>query len=247
MTYTLTRRNALALGAAAMFAKPVFAASKRPVIVELFTSQGCSSCPPADAYFKVLKKESDVVALSYHVDYWDYLGWRDTLGSAEFSQRQYDYAKSRGDKNVYTPQMIINGGNHFVGSQRSKVAGAIDSARDEDTGRWVDIATSDNNTDVMINIPEGEPMKEATLWLMAFAPSVSTEIKKGENAGSTVDYYNVVRKMVPAGMWHGDAAKIVLPKSSVIPEDCKGWVALLQEGKVGRVIGAACGGASSNS
>jgi hypothetical protein len=247
MDNMLTRRSFVAFGAAAMLAKPAFATVKRPVIVELFTSQGCSSCPPADAFFKILKDEPDIVALSYHVDYWDYLGWRDTLGGAEFSQRQYDYAKSRGDKNVYTPQTVINGGKHFVGSQRSKVSGAIDSARAEGTGQWVDIAMSDNATDVMINIPEGEPMKEATLWLMAFAPSVSTEIKKGENAGSTVGYYNVVRKMVPAGMWHGEAAKIVLPKSSVIPEGCKGWVALLQEGKVGRVIGAATGGASSNS
>ena len=105
----LTRRSFVAIGAAAMLAKPAFATVKRPVILELFTSQGCSSCPPADAFFKVLKDEPGVVALSYHVDYWDYLGWRDTLGGAEFSQRQYDYAKSRGDKDVYTPQTIVNG------------------------------------------------------------------------------------------------------------------------------------------
>ncbi len=246
MTCSLTRRNALALGAAAMVARPAFAAAKRPVIVELFTSQGCSSCPPADAYFKVLKEQPDVVALSYHVDYWDYLGWRDTLGSPECSQRQYDYAKSRGDKNVYTPQTIINGGKHFVGSQRVRVSGGIDAARSEDATDWVDLEMTDNSTDVSITIPAGNPMKEATLWLLAFAPAVSTEIKKGENAGSTIDYYNVVRKLVPAGMWHGEAAKIVLPKGSVVPETCKGWVALLQEGKVGRVIGAVTGGAKPN-
>ena len=246
MRYSLTRRNALAFGAAAMFVKPGFAAAKRPTIVELFTSQGCSSCPPADAFLETLKGEPGVVALSYHVDYWDYLGWRDTLGSAEYSQRQYDYAESRGDRNVYTPQMVINGGNHYVGSQRSKVSGAIESARVEGPERWVDIAMSNNKTDVMIDIAAGASTKEATLWLMAFAPVISTEIKKGENAGSTIDYHNVVRKMVPAGMWHGEAAKIVLPKSSVIPEDCKGWVALLQQGKVGPVIGAAMGGVASS-
>ena len=247
MTHSLTRRNALILGAASVLAKPAFAAARRPVIVELFTSQGCSSCPPADAYLKSLKGQPGVVALSYHVDYWDYLGWRDTLGGEEYSQRQYDYAKSRGDSNVYTPQMIINGAGHHVGSQRSKVSGAIDSARVEGAGRWVDIAMSDNATDVTISIAAGEPTKEATLWLMAFAPMIYTEIKKGENAGSTVEYYNVVRKMVPAGMWHGEPAKIMLPKSSVIPENCKGWVALLQEGKVGPVIGAATGGIASSS
>jgi hypothetical protein len=246
MTHALTRRNALALGAAAMFAKPGFAATGRPVIVELFTSQGCSSCPPADAFFETLKGKPGIVALSYHVDYWDYLGWRDTLGSSEYSQRQYDYAKSRGDMNVYTPQMIINGGSHFVGSQTSKVSGGIDTAHVEGTARWVDIAMSDNKTDIMIDIAAGAPTQKATLWLMAFAPSVSTDIKKGENAGKTVAYHNVVRKMVPAGMWHGEPAKIVLPRESVIPEDCKGWVALLQEGKVGRVIGVATGGVASS-
>jgi hypothetical protein len=246
MNCLLTRRNALALGAAAMVARPAIAMTKRPVIVELFTSQGCSSCPPADAYFKVLKDQPGVVALSYHVDYWDYLGWRDTLGSPECSQRQYDYAKSRGDKNVYTPQTIINGGKHFVGSQRSSISGGIDTARSEDATDWVDLDMTDNSTDVSITIPAGKPITEATLWLLAFTPSVSTEIKKGENAGSTIDYFNVVRKLVPAGMWHGEAAKIVLPKGSVVPEGCKGWVALLQEGKVGRVIGAVTGGARPN-
>jgi hypothetical protein len=239
MTHALTRRNMLALGTASIFTRPAFSAAKQPVIVELFTSQGCSSCPPADAYIQTLIGKPGVVPLTYHVDYWDYLGWRDTLGSAEYSQRQYDYAESRGDKNVYTPQTVINGREHFVGSQRSAVADGISSAS---PGNWVDIVMSENRTDVMIDIAAGAAGKEATLWLMAYAPSVSVEIKKGENAGSTVTYKNVVRKMVPAGMWHGEAAKLVLPRSSVIPENCKGWVALLQEGKVGPIIGAATGG-----
>jgi hypothetical protein len=246
MTYALTRRNALALGAVSLLARPAIAAASRPVIVELFTSQGCSSCPPADAFLEELKARPGVVALSYHVDYWDYLGWRDTLGSPEYSQRQYDYAKSRGDMNVYTPQTIINGGSHFVGSQRSKVSAGIAEARSSSAAKWVDIAMSDNKTDVMINIAAGAATNEATLWLMAFAPMILVEIKKGENAGKAIAYYKVVRKMVPAGMWHGEEGKIVLPKSSVIPEDCKGWVALLQEGKVGPVIGAAMGGVASS-
>jgi hypothetical protein len=242
MTHALTRRNVLALGAASVLARPALAGSKRPVIVELFTSQGCSSCPPADAYLQTLVNKPGVIPLSYHVDYWDYLGWRDTLGSAEYSQRQYDYASSRGDKNVYTPQTVINGREHFVGSQKSTVSGGISSAQSNGSSGWIDIAMSENKTDVMIEIAAGAAGKEATLWLMAYAPAISVEIKKGENAGSTVTYNNVVRKMVPAGMWHGEQAKLVLPRSSVIPEDCKGWVALLQEGKVGPVIGAAAGG-----
>jgi hypothetical protein len=241
MTYVLNRRNLMAIGAASLCVKPVLAAT-RPVIVELFTSQGCSSCPPADAYLETLKAKPGVVALSYHVDYWDYLGWKDTLGSAEFSQRQYDYAASRGDRNVYTPQMVINGYGHYVGSQKSLVASGIENALADTSGTWVDIAMSDNKTDVIVDIDDGAETQEATLWLMAYAPAVAVEITKGENAGSTVAYHNVVRKMVPAGMWHGSAAKLVLPKSSVIPADCKGWVALLQKGKVGPIIGAATGG-----
>jgi hypothetical protein len=246
MTCSLTRRNALALGAAAMVARPAFATVKRPVIVELFTSQGCSSCPPADAYLKTLKEQPEVLALSYHVDYWDYLGWRDTLGGAEFSERQYDYAASRGDRNVYTPQIIVNGGMHYVGSQRDQISSAIATARTEVATDWVDMEMSDNKTDVTITIPTGNPAKESTLWLLAFTHSISVEIKKGENAGSAIEYHNVVRKMVPAGMWHGEAAKIVLPKGSVVPQGCKGWVALLQDGKVGRVIGVAAGGAPAS-
>jgi hypothetical protein len=245
MTNALNRRNLLTLGAAAMFAKPAVSAAHRPVVMELFTSQGCSSCPPADAYLETLKGKPGLVALSYHVDYWDYLGWRDTLSSAEFSQRQYDYAAARGDRNVYTPQAIVNGADHFVGSQRSAVSGGIADAKSKPSNEWVDISMSDNKTDVMIAVAGHAARRDATLWLMAYAPEISVEIKKGENAGRTIIYHNVVRKIVPAGMWHGDEAKLVLPRSSVIPKDCKGWVALLQTGKVGPVIGVATGGANS--
>jgi hypothetical protein len=242
MTQVVSRRNVLALGAAAALTRPALAGARRPVIVELFTSQGCSSCPPADAYLQTLLGKPGIIPLSYHVDYWDYLGWRDTLGNADYSQRQYDYASSRGDKNVYTPQTVINGREHFVGSQKSMVSGGIASAQANTAADWIDVSMTENKTDVMIEIGAGSASAEATLWLMAYAPAVSVEIKKGENAGNTITYNNVVRKMVPAGMWHGEKASLVLPRSSVIPEDCKGWVALLQTGKVGPVIGAATGG-----
>ena len=212
------------------------------MIVELFTSQGCSSCPPADAYLKTLHDKPSIIALSYHVDYWDYLGWRDTLGNPDFSQRQYDYAAARGDKDVYTPQMVVNGRNHFVGSQQNLVSKGISQARSQLSGNWVDIEMADNKTDVMIKIGASTAIKEATLWLLAYVPTISVEITKGENAGKIVVYTNVVRKIVPAGMWHGEETKLVLPRSSVIPDNCKGWVALLQEGKVGPVLGVATGG-----
>jgi hypothetical protein len=243
MTQLLTRRSLMALSAATAFAAPVWAAAKRPVIVELFTSQGCSSCPPADALLQKLKEKNGIIALSYHVDYWDYLGWRDTLGSADFSQRQYDYAKSRGDMDVYTPQTIVDGGPHCVGSRQSDVADAIAKAQGKAPAQWVDLAMSDTKKDITIDIPAGAAIGEATLWVMAVMDSATVAIKKGENAGSSVVYKNVVRKMTPASMWKGDAAHIMLPKASVVPDGSTSWVALLQQGKVGSVIGAAVGGA----
>jgi hypothetical protein len=242
MTQFLTRRGLLAFSAAGMLATPARAKQAQPVILELFTSQGCSSCPAADALFQKLARKRELVALSYHIDYWDYLGWRDTLGSADFSQRQYDYAKSRGDMDVYTPQMVIDGGAHCVGSHQGKVAGAIEDSRRNGPSAWVDLAMSDTKADITIDAGAGDAPGEATLWLMAVMESATIAIKKGENAGTSVVYKNVVRKMTPAGLWKGDAAHVVLPKASVVPETCTGWVALLQKGKVGPVIGAAVGG-----
>ena len=128
------------------------------------------------------------MALSYHVDYWDYLGWRDTLGGAEFSERQYDYAESRGDKNVYTPQTSSMAASIMSEASAAKFPAPLKRQEAEVATDWVDMEMSDNKTDVTITIPAGNPMKEATLWLLAFTHSISTEIKKGENAGSTIDY-----------------------------------------------------------
>jgi hypothetical protein len=126
----ITRRSALTLAASSILGSaPLFAAASKPkVLVELFTSQGCSSCPPADKVAADLAQRPDVMVLSFNVDYWDYLGWRDTLAKPEFSQRQYDYARTRGDGNVYTPQMVFNGAEHAVGSQKSTVKNAISAS-----------------------------------------------------------------------------------------------------------------------
>ena len=125
-TPSLSRRGFLAAAGSVLAAPRALAgAPERPVVIELFTSQGCSSCPRADALFAELCADPGVLALSYHVDYWDYLGWKDTLGSPEFSQRHYDYARARGDMNVYTPQMIVDGRSAVVGSNRTEVDRAI--------------------------------------------------------------------------------------------------------------------------
>jgi hypothetical protein len=241
----MNRRTLLALAASAC-AAPAFAAATRPVVVELFTSQGCSSCPPADAMLKKLQDRPGLITLSYHVDYWDYLGWRDTLGSAELSQRQYDYAKSRGDMNVYTPQLIVDGVGHVVGSHQSEVTEAIDGARRKPASTWVDLSMSSNDTDITVELGAAEDAGKATLWLMAVKNNVTVPVERGENAGHSIAYVNVVRKMSAAAMWDGKSQRIVLPKAGVVPEGCTSWVALLQQGKVGPIIGAATGGAPAS-
>ena len=160
----ITRRGLLLSGAAAALV-PTGAQAARPgvVVVELFTSQGCSSCPPADAFLSELVKTKGVMALSFHVDYWDYLGWKDTFGSPDFSQRQYDYAKARGDMDVYTPQMIVHGDKHFVGSNRERVTNAISDVRG---GASVALAIAAGKSEVVIDVGDGAPQGETMLWML---------------------------------------------------------------------------------
>jgi hypothetical protein len=237
-SHFMTRRSCLALGASALLARPALAAAKQPAIVELFTSQGCSSCPPADAFMRDLVKRGDVIALSYNVDYWDYLGWKDTLGSAYNSKRQYDYAKSRGDMDVYTPQMVINGGNHFVGSNRSAVGDAIDASFGTGAER-VGLKMEEDGKELVISAAAASAPVEGTLWLMAVSPLVKVQIERGENAGTAVSYHNAVRKCLAAGMWKGDTLNLRVPKGEVMEKGASAVVALLQAGHVGAILGAA--------
>jgi hypothetical protein len=235
MENAVTRRSVLALGAAAI-ASARFSgkasAAKPPVLVELFTSQGCSSCPPADKLAGVLAAREDVVVVSLNVDYWDYLGWKDTLARAEFTKRQMDYAHSRGDGDVYTPQMVINGATHVVGSNRKPVEDAIANA----AAAVVPVTVSAKKNELTIDIGEGAAI-EATLWLLAVRPSVEVVISRGENSGSTIAYHNVVRSLVPAGMWKGSAKQIVMPRKSIVAADCKSCIAVLQRDETGPLLG----------
>ncbi len=240
----ITRRHCLALGAGglaiAALGTRALAGQPYDVVVELFSSQGCNSCPKADRMLSELASMPGVLALTYHVDYWDYLGWKDTLGSPEFSQRQYDYAKARGDMDVYTPQMIVNGEKQMVGSQRSEVFAVLEQSHRK---TWdVPLTLSDGGKELVIEAPAGAPQGDATLWIMPVLDRTTVKVEKGEIAGQEITYTNVVRKLLPAGMWKGQASRLTLPKDSVMPPDCTGCVALLQQGKVGRMLGAAVWG-----
>jgi len=245
----LTRRRVLALGAGAIAATAMGARVKadtiRPAIVELFTSQGCSSCPPADAFMAEVRAMKDVVALTYNVDYWDYRGWRDTLAAPENSKRQYKYAKARGDMDVYTPQMIIDGASHVVGSQKTAVIAAIKSSFDNPPPMWIPVSIYANDAEFQITVeeaPPDTPAPTASLWFVSVAPQMPVEIEKGENAGQKITYLNVVRKLVPVGMWHGEKTTLALPKDSVMTEDSTSCVALLQMKPLGRILGCAVWG-----
>jgi hypothetical protein len=242
----VSRRHVLALAALAAAGdgtrRAATATPSRPVVVELFTSQACSSCPPADAFMQELRSASGVLALSFHVDYWDYLGWRDTLADSAYSDRQRGYAESRGDADIYTPQIVIDGTNHFVGSDRPSVRAAIERARAVMPSSLVPLSLSRNGHEFMLTAASMVDGPESHLWLIAIAPAIAVKITRGENAGREIVYYNVVRRITPAGMWHGKSVSVNFPVDGVMTADSKACVALLQARGIGPVIGAAAWG-----
>ncbi len=243
--FSMSRRGLMALSAGAVAAgigARTVQAGGHCTVVELFTSQGCSSCPPADAFMQELAAMKRVLALTFNVDYWDYLGWRDTLANAAYSQRQYNYAKARGDMDVYTPQMIVDGGSHYVGSKKQSVLAAVSRSLERQPAIWVPIDIAGNDREFTISVPE-TAAPDATLWVMGVAPTCKVKIEKGENAGHDIVYRNVVRTLMPAGMWHGKALTVNLPRDGVLGDLGKGVVALLQQGPIGRVLGASAWGA----
>lgn len=214
------------------------APAKSPAVLELFTSQGCSSCPPADALLGELARRDDVIALSYSVDYWDYLGWKDTLGSPENSARQRRYASVRGDGRVYTPQIVVNGVAHAVGSNPQAVEQAISSGEKEVAGQKVSVSLTRQGDALVASIGAGEG-GSATLWAGTATPSQSVKIARGENRGRTVTYHNSVRQSVPAGTWSGEAGRITIPLSKLRGSEGDLAFVLLQRGAGGPILGAA--------
>ena len=212
------------------------------VVVELFTSQGCSACPPADALLRELIRQPDILGLTYNVDYWDYLGWRDTLGSPDFTRRQQRYAAWRKDARVYTPQMIINGRHHVIGNRREEVLRYIEQERRRGDCRQVPMALRQQGDMLVVtagDAPDKLHVPEATLWVVTAIPDVEVEIARGENRGKRLRYANVVRKIVPAGMWHEKRLELPLPAAELFVNGATLCAALLQVEDHGPIIGAA--------
>jgi len=217
-------------------------AKDRLVVVELFTSQGCNACPPADALMLELAHKPGILGLTYNVDYWDYLGWRDTLASADFTRRQQRYAAHRGDARVYTPQIIINGRHHVIGNKRRRVLELIEKERQEGDCRHVPLTMAVEGERLKVSAgaaPEKLRGREATLWVVTVLKEAEVEVPRGENRGKRLKYCNVVRKIVPAAMWKGAPLSLDLPRSELFVGGAETCAALLQLDEHGPIIGAA--------
>jgi hypothetical protein len=211
-------------------------------VLELFTSQGCSSCPPADALLGKFDGRPGVLVLSYSIDYWDYLGWRDTLGSAANSERQRQYARERGDGQVYTPQMIVDGLTHVNGSDEMAIQGAIDAVERSLAHVKVPVRMRAEGDTLVIDIgaaPEQSDQRAGTVWLAIAKEVAKVAISRGENRGRELSYHHPVRELTPIGMWRGEAMTLRLPLKDLktMGGDCV--VALLQVESTGPILGAA--------
>jgi hypothetical protein len=211
-------------------------------VVELFTSQGCSVCPAADELLKSYAERSDVIALSLPVDYWDYLGWTDTLASPKFTGRQRAYARTRGDGEIYTPQVVVNGVAHVVGTRRGEIDRAIEGTSRTLAPTRVPLRVwSDTET---LTIEAGTAVDPATasvgtVWLAVVQPRADVEVRHGENRGRKLTYYNVVRELTAVGMWSGQPTRIQLQHGAVVRSANERCAVLLQQGTTGHIIGAA--------
>ena len=218
-------------------------ADARPkTVIELFTSQGCSSCPPADALLGKYARKNDVIALTLPVDYWDYLGWKDTLASPAYSARQRSYARARGDGQVYTPQVVIDGIQHAVGSRKRSIERAIARTRDALKDRRVPLKMWTEGDALVIRVgaaPKGAKVKPATLWLALVKKSETVKIGRGENRGRTITYYRVVRDLTPVGRWTGKEVTVRLPKHHLQSNGSDGCTVMLQQDDAGPILAAA--------
>ncbi|RWR12950.1 DUF1223 domain-containing protein [Sinirhodobacter populi] len=179
--------------------------ARGPVVVELFTSQGCSSCPPADEMFARFAARPDVIALSLHVDYWDYLGWEDPFAQPAFTQRQKGYARAAKSRSIYTPQMIVEGRQSLIGGDET----ALDMMVREEKGRQkaVSISVSGSDGQYQIELSADPPQPQgAIVQIVRYMPAARVEILRGENAGMVVNYANVVTAWHAVAEWDGRTA-----------------------------------------
>ncbi len=227
---------ALAVGLT-LAAKDIGAAEQiSPVVVELFTSQGCSSCPPAEALLGELAKRPGLIALELHVDYWDYIGWKDPFASPANTKRQRGYSGSLGERYVYTPQMVFNGGTHAVGSDRDQVEAKINAAHGSaEAGPAITLTRIGDSVRVQI---DGKPADDAyDIFFITFDAEHKTEVARGENRGMTLINTNIVRALDKIGQWRGEP--VDLSVSLAGKKGDGGCAVLVQKAGNGPILAAA--------
>jgi hypothetical protein len=214
-------------------------------VVELFTSQGCSSCPPADKIIGELAKDPSVIALSMPIDYWDYLGWKDTLADARFSARQKAYSQMRGDRDVYTPQVVVNGSAHVIGSDRAGIEGAIGDTSKVDGVMSVPVTMTLTGKQINVSVAasgKGPAAMHGEVWIGSVSKAVPISIGRGENRGREVIYHNVVRNLLKVGDWTGSPGSWTVPLENISRDGVDAAVVYVQDGnreKPGPMLGAA--------
>lgn len=186
-------------------AAPAVAQAEDGVVVEFYTSQGCSSCPPADAFFADLAHQPGVIALALHVDYWDYIGWEDTFAAAQFTERQKNYARAEGSTMIYTPQMIVGGALRVEGNNPEQIAAAV--GEKQGLVQPVTLSVERQGDLLVIHADANPPLtKGATVQVVRYQDKATVDIERGENAGQSVDYHNIVTSWVKVADWSGSAA-----------------------------------------
>lgn len=229
----MTTRLGWLAGIAALVAAQVAEAQQRPAVVELFTSQGCSSCPPADALLGELAGREDVLALAYHVDYWDGIGWKDHFALSAATARQIGYKRRLGLRTLYTPQMVVDGRFDLVGSDKAKLLRLLGQRRAEvapqlslDVGR------------LRIQLPERPPTGPLDVIVVAYLRHAETAVSHGENAGWRLQEFNIVVGLRVIAQWTGEARQLTVPVNE-LPASTDAVAVLVQEADQGAILGAA--------
>ncbi|MGB7287783.1 MAG: DUF1223 domain-containing protein [Salaquimonas sp.] len=216
--------------------------TKPKAVVELFTSQGCSSCPPADAALKQMNDNGEILGLALHVDYWDRLGWKDTFASPQNTERQRAYAIPLNVRAIYTPQAIINGRTHVTGSKKVEILNTANSYAKQGKGLVIDINLTATTNAINVSIDQSEIAKHATLYAYYFNPASEVAIKRGENAGKKITYSNIVGTVETIGMVGDAGFDTEFSIADIRQKGYKGCALILQaktaDGGPGPILGA---------
>jgi len=217
-------------------------AAEPRAVLELFTSQGCSSCPPADRLVGQLANDPSLIALSVPIDYWDYLGWRDTLANPAHSARQRAYARVRGDGQVYTPQIVVNGAADALGSDQGSIERAITQTDHKSGVMSLPVLLSVGDGALNVKLSSTGTQISGEVWLCPLTKAVPVVIGRGENRGHTITYHNVVRKWLKLGNLSGEQSSWSVPLAQIKAEGIDAAAVMVQEGsrdKPGIILGAA--------